>query len=141
MKHSRDLRCLRCEQEYRDKRYSEHPLVAIYQSRQSEMKRNKRKGFNLSLKDLENQYIKQNGRCWYTGIPLLKGKMGGISIERLNSGEDYIPENICLCFTHINTMKSDITLKEFKEFCELIYDAKQLYKMSLDNLPESMGNI
>ena len=141
MKNSRDLRCLRCDQEYRDKRYSEHPLVAIYQSRQSEMKRKKTKGFNLSLKDLENQYIKQNGRCWYTGMPLLKGKMGGISIERLNSSEDYIPENICLCFTDINTMKSDIALKEFKEFCELIYDAKQLYKMSLDKLPDPMGNI
>ncbi len=109
---NRDIRCKKCEREKRLVYYNKYPLKAIFLARKSKLRSND-KVFSISFKELEEIYKNQNGRCWYTGIPLEKGKMGGISMDRFNNEVGYTAENVRLCFADINRMKSNINYQKF----------------------------
>jgi hypothetical protein len=76
--------------------------------------------FNIDLKDLTELWIDQRGQCAVSGLPMSIEKgtvtdrnMMGVSIDRIDSSEGYVIDNIRLLIFWINNAKhtySDDTL-------------------------------
>ena len=131
LKSSRHFVCNICAKENRDNFYDRFPLKAIYSGRKSEIKtKEKKRNFTIEYKGVEKIYSNQNGRCWYSNIPLKKGRMGGISMDRMDNKKGYTYENVCLTFADINKMKSSINIEEFLKLITKIY---------LNNVDKSVG--
>lgn len=75
--------------------------------------------FNVSAEDLYKQWVKQDGRCAYTDLPLSLGK-GEASVDRIDSKQGYEPGNIQWVLTKVNRMKWDSSEEEFLWLCSLI---------------------
>jgi len=95
-------------------------------------KRAKSKGITLTLvlNDLKNCFTKQNGKCFYSGIPLdltLKGdgtitdNPYQITVDRLDSAKGYDKDNVVLCCMVANSAKSVLSVKDFFSFIEKTY--------------------
>ena len=76
---------------------------------------------------LREQFKRQQGRCFYTGIPFRMVDVHRYpwrpSIDRLDSSKGYEPSNVVLCLTAINYLKNDYALDEFLELLEDIRTA------------------
>jgi hypothetical protein len=84
-------------------------------------------GFDLSEDQLENLWIKQNGKCFYTGIKLILPNSYpesyhklSPSIDRIDSSKPYTISNIQIVHKQVNFMKQSMTHDEFIHFCKLI---------------------
>lgn len=82
----------------------------------------KRRGieFIISYEDLEMLWEKQDGKCYYTQIPMnftyslsLPKQM---SVDRVDSSKGYTLDNVVLCCQFINFAKHDYKLEDFLEF-------------------------
>jgi hypothetical protein len=78
---------------------------------------------NLTREDLFRQWDKQKGLCVYSNLPMsYVGKVNGqtnkhnVSIDRVDNTRGYTVDNIVLCCGAVNTMKNDLTQKEFQTF-------------------------
>lgn len=80
----------------------------------------------LTRQDLLNQLEKQKGLCALSGVPLTcqleQGKRfsTNASIDRIQAGEDYSPNNIQLVCAALNSFRRDTQLGEFLWFCEQV---------------------
>lgn len=81
---------------------------------------------NLTTQDLLNQLEKQKGLCALSGVPLTcllkqgtKYKTNA-SIDRVQAGGSYDPDNIQLVCTAVNKWRGDTPLLEFIWFCEQV---------------------
>jgi hypothetical protein len=88
--------------------------------------------FDVSLKDLQNQWVKQKGLCFYTGLPLIFSKEGHMadtnnhisviaSLDRVHSDKSYTKSNIVWVSKTVNRLKMDLPHKLFVKLCEMIY--------------------
>ena len=105
--------------------------TAFWKYRIKQIKNNsakKRKiNVNLSPLDLENQWIKQSGKCFYTS-EYLKAELPGkkidknnlVTIDRINSEIGYEKNNIRFVSYVVNTMKSNHSHQKFIELCQKI---------------------
>ena len=95
------------------------------------MKNDKRyygkKAVNITIQDLEKQWLKQNGRCYYTDIDLIAEEPGGrkktgklLSIDRVDSKKGYEPDNIAFVSFDLNSMKRDLSHEDFINICKKI---------------------
>ncbi len=78
--------------------------------------------FSLTKKDLYNLWILQNGKCYYTNLPMIgSGYVNNFqawdspSVDRLIPSRGYIKGNIVWCISAVNAFKSTLTEKEFIE--------------------------
>jgi hypothetical protein len=76
---------------------------------------------------IREQFARQQGRCFYTGIPFViedvhRG-MRRPSLDRVDSTKGYTPKNTVLCLTAVNYMKNDYPLDEFMALLEDIRNA------------------
>jgi hypothetical protein len=78
----------------------------------------------LTVQYLVTQWEKQNGLCYYTGLPMdwkANGvKQDGMSLDRLSPDLGYVCGNVVFCMFQINTMKGKSTEDEFYRRMELI---------------------
>lgn len=84
--------------------------------------------FEITLEDLENLLISQNGVCYYTGLPFINDYSKGrsISIDRIDSSKGYTKDNIRLICSLVNTMKSDRTEESFLDCIKCVYEYMKL---------------
>jgi hypothetical protein len=79
---------------------------------------------------LRVQWEKQQGRCFYTGIPMsldvktFRG-MRKPSIDRVDSGVGYVAGNVVFCLTAINYLKNDYGAEEV---IELLHELVELHR-------------
>lgn len=57
---------------------------------------------SITIEDLYDQYLKQNGRYAYTNIPLTMSGFFQVSLERINVKKGYVKDNILLVITPLN---------------------------------------
>jgi hypothetical protein len=99
--------------------------------RHNAKKRAKELNIEITCDDIKELYFKQNGLCALSGLTMTtdtymtKGNQHiinkmNISIDRINSDLGYTKDNIQLVGAMINRMKSDLTNKEFIDFCSII---------------------
>ncbi len=82
--------------------------------------------FSLTHDDVKTQWETQQGKCFYTGIPMttLPKNHNYFSIDRYDSKKGYLPENIVLCCHVINLMKKDMSEADFLKFCQAVVSYK-----------------
>lgn len=85
--------------------------------------------FNLITQDLIDTWNKQNGKCYYSGVTLdlsLQTQSRNSphrlfpSLDRQIPQLGYVKNNIIWCTYVVNRMKSDLSHKEFVDFCNLV---------------------
>ena len=79
----------------------------------------------LTVEQLVDLWNKQKGLCAISGLQMTtikgKGKMiMNASIDRIQPGGDYSIENVQLVCSHVNMMRSDLSIEELVEFCKAI---------------------
>ena len=82
----------------------------------------KDKHIEVTADDIRKQWIKQDGRCFWSGLPLesannyWKWHPGAASIDRLDDDQGYTPENIVLVYRMFNLGRCGFEAKDFREF-------------------------
>lgn len=79
--------------------------------------------FSVTREEMEEQFIKQNGKCAYTGMELHFGDkrtLATASIDRIDSSLGYTKENIQWVHKDVNHMKMDMPHAQFLNICKLI---------------------
>ena len=85
----------------------------------------------LTTQDLINQLNKQNGKCALSGIELTCQLEAGkrfktnASIDRIQAGGDYSPDNIQLICSALNSWRADSDLNEFIWFCKQVTEYQE----------------
>lgn len=80
---------------------------------------------NIDIKFLSELYEEQNGKCFYTGLPI-NFDDSSASLERIDSNEGYIETNVVWVHKNVNIMKRDLTYEEFYEVCKLVVENKKI---------------
>lgn len=88
---------------------------------------NKRyKDVGISMEDIRDQWIKQNGKCPYSGVKLTLEKHGDpiyqASLDRIDSSIGYLKDNIQFVSTPINYMKNTMSHDNTIKLCRIITD-------------------
>ena len=83
--------------------------------------------FDLTKEDLFDIFYSQKGLCAITKIPMTFNYGNGrcvsnLSIDRIDSSLGYTKLNIQLVCDIINTMKSNLSSKDFVRYCKLVVD-------------------
>ncbi|VBB17663.1 hypothetical protein YASMINEVIRUS_126 [Yasminevirus sp. GU-2018] len=93
---------------------------------------------DITIDDIINKYIEQGGRCVYTGACLTLNTEGdtqcNISVDRIDSTDNYTVDNIQLIANKLNIMKYDLEERCFIDLCKDFYAAvkRRLVHKSLD---------
>jgi len=86
--------------------------------------KNRKIKFKLSIDDLEKLFIKQNGKCALSGLPIKvsenKDEETTASIDRIDSSKGYELENIQFVHKSINYMKQSLSDSDFIFLCEQV---------------------
>lgn len=99
--------------------------------------------FNVDTQQLWDLFLEQNGRCYYTNIPLIMSPLTSekrnntASIDRVDSNiRDYSIGNIVWCHKLVNRMKQGYSKEHFIGFCKKI---ENNYENIKKNLAENYG--
>lgn len=122
--------CITCENDRANKRYKKRLLTLdldgairykLYQAKYR-TKAKQKYPFELSIEQVTAQWHKQNGLCFYTGLPMvtLPNHHNYFSIDRYDSEKGYVAENIVLCCHVINLMKKDMSESDFRMYCQAV---------------------
>lgn len=79
--------------------------------------------FDISIEDMENQFVEQLGLCYYTKLPIEIGNekvIGTASLDRVDSSKGYTKNNIQWVHKDINRMKTDFSQEYFVKLCQLV---------------------
>lgn len=118
-------RCRECQSKYNKKLNNIVSIKSIYENIRKMAPYRKIK-FNITLSDLEYCYDVQKGKCFYSGRNLIfeKHDIDKISVDRIDSSEGYTPDNIVFCTKSINSMKNNLSTKQFYSIINDIYNKK-----------------
>ena len=81
--------------------------------------------WELSVHDVWDVYIKQEGVCALSGIPIgwsQIGQMHTASIDRIDSKKGYLVENVQLLHKDVNMMKQAFCQDHFVNLCKAVAD-------------------
>jgi hypothetical protein len=120
----------KCEQKRNDRSLKSHIQNRIASWRK------KTPSSDLTTEYLLQQCELQNGKCYYTGLPLEILKIfewkdnfvNSISLDRLDPNKGYIQGNVVFCLYSVNTMKGKLTEQEFYErLRQILQNRDQLF--------------
>lgn len=68
---------------------------------------------------------KQEGRCYYSGLPLVREmyKPDSVSLDRIDTKRGYEPDNVALTCNAMNRAKNAHSEQEFRDFLRRLADA------------------
>ena len=119
----------------------------------SERKVRRNKPCTMTLEDLRDQWIKQDGKCAYSGLQMMLPETSRgwdkrhsplcASLDRINSDEGYSKENIQFVCMPLNFAKNSFTDVVFRRFLEDLVKSyiqnKINYSPSPDSIPKKEG--
>jgi len=78
-------------------------------------------GFNITEEFLSVLYIKQEGKCFWSGIPLPLdniglGELNSISVDRLDPSKGYLIDNVILSCKFYNLGRGNMNVEDFTRF-------------------------
>jgi hypothetical protein len=81
--------------------------------------------FTVTIEDAWSIFKKQDGRCAFTGLTLsfpkdARDTTSNASIDRVDSSQGYVKDNIQWVDKRINFMKYTLSADEFVELCHLV---------------------
>lgn len=87
--------------------------------------------FTITYEDVCALWNCQQGRCHYTQKEMTSVRNQGntVSLDRVVPNAGYVPGNVVLCCSTVNTMKHTHTVAEFYEWCQAVAEhAPQVVK-------------
>lgn len=89
------------------------------------MKSGKSRGYqwDLTIEFVWEMYISQKGKCALSGVSIgwaKKGLTATASIDRIDSSEGYLIENVQLVHKDVNFMKQQFSQEYFIEICKAV---------------------
>lgn len=128
-----DSRCKSCTYEYQRARKVSSPKMYCNTIIKSIKHRAKKEeiSFDLTGDYLFEQWQKQNGKCFYTDkkldLKLRSDKKTHAhhfypSVDKQDPKLGYIKGNVVWCVSIVNRMKSNLTHKDFVDFCAIIFN-------------------
>jgi hypothetical protein len=91
--------------------------------------------FSLVPQDLHDLWTKQDGKCAYTGLPLVAtaNQYNTVSLDRIDSSKGYVVGNIQLVCAAVNKMKLDYDEKVYIQFCHYVsqHNKDKIYPIDL----------
>lgn len=102
--------------------------------------RNRRKGIQvkISVEALLQLWDRQEGRCAYTGRKMFisdaeggKRRYDTLSVDRVNSQQGYLNDNIVLCTWWANVAKHELGVSEFVERCREVVQMADSVKQTI----------
>lgn len=84
--------------------------------------------WDLEPQDILNLYEEQNHKCALTGWDIgwsEKGLTATVSIDRIDSGEGYLKNNIQLLHKDVNMAKQQYSQEYFIEMCNAVADKEK----------------
>ena len=84
--------------------------------------------WDLTIEDIWQLYERQDGVCALSGLPIgwaIKGLTATASIDRIDSSEGYILENVQLVHKDINFMKQQFDQEYFINLCKAVIDKEK----------------
>ena len=88
-----------------------------------ESSKNKGRDINISIGDLIELWEKQQGRCFYSNIPMSfdgVDQYRTVSLDRMDSTKGYVHGNLVLCCTIVNIMKNNMPAEHLLAWCQNI---------------------
>jgi hypothetical protein len=80
--------------------------------------------FDITMKDVWDQYIRQNKKCMFSGVDIQFSKSYNngqtASVDRIDSSKGYTKDNIQIVHKLVNRMKQDLSDQDFIYWCKLI---------------------
>lgn len=83
--------------------------------------------FTITIDDLDLLYEKQNGRCFYSGDPLIVANgskfclnESNISLDRIDNSKGYTLNNIVLCTKTVNISRNTQSIEDYISLCDRI---------------------
>lgn len=114
--------CKSCQKEYDAQRHQKRRadwrlrVLALASARSAA---NKYEEKPLSLDDLNDLYVVQQGKCYYTGVQLEVGAKinnpNAPSLDRIDNAKGYCKSNVVLCLKWVNLARNSIPVEEFLE--------------------------
>lgn len=89
--------------------------------------RNQHHDHTITMDYIQELLDKQDYKCCYSGIPFYNDRHDKFTyptIDRIDSSKGYIEGNVCICTWLVNTMKSNLTINQFKDLITKIYNNK-----------------
>lgn len=87
--------------------------------------------FDLDLNFLEELFLKQEGKCYYSGVQLNLDnnacRHDSLSTDRLDPSKGYTKDNVVFCTFNINSLKGTMNEQEFKDYLKLAIPLLQVY--------------
>lgn len=88
----------------------------------------------ISVEHLELLWEKQRGLCVYTRETLLTGyglrnHPRVVSVDRIDPSGGYEPDNVVLCTARANSIKQDMTMREFMIWMPLWYTRLKMFQL------------
>lgn len=79
--------------------------------------------FTITVQDLQNKVASQEERCWYCDGPMRFRAAGrqtedSPTVDQVDPGGGYTPDNTVVCCWRCNRHKSDATLEELEQLVE-----------------------
>ena len=85
--------------------------------------------FDLSISEAWDLYVKQDNKCFYSDLDItLEQFKETASLDRKNSYDHYHLDNVVWCHKDINKIKSEFSIDEFVEWCDLISNYNKAFK-------------
>ena len=80
--------------------------------------------FSLTNEDLTKLFIKSNGKCALSGLPLTVERKNPLiaSVDRINSNKGYVKGNVQLVASCVNLAKHKLSQKDFIKMCKAVVD-------------------
>lgn len=81
--------------------------------------------WTITIEDVWSLYEQQEGLCALSGVPIKwadRGLTATVSIDRIDSSEGYILENVQLVHKDVNFMKQQFDQEYFINMCKAIAD-------------------
>jgi hypothetical protein len=77
--------------------------------------------FSISKEFIWELFLKQNRKCFFTGIEI-SYKEGTASIDRILNSKGYTEDNVALVHKDINLMRNKFDIDYFIKLCKLVSD-------------------
>ena len=104
-------------------KYNDIPITWFNIKRKSGINRGYQ--WDLTIEFLWDMYVKQDGKCALSGMPIGWAKTGltaTASIDRIDNSEGYLMENVQLVHKDVNFMKQQFDQTYFIQVCKAIAD-------------------
>lgn len=92
-------------------------------------------GYDIDADFLNHLWRIQNGKCFYSGIPMtnlngygrgtVKEIRSNVSLDRIDSERGYFKDNVVLCCDIVNRMKLNMSPLDFYNIIEIIHNYKK----------------